>query len=196
MSQKLLRFQSSFLDHLILDKSISASNNYHPLLSLFVKPLEYTSMKSWNKDLPIPDLTSLFIQGYNKTIQLITSEEWRETQCKLMHRAYLPYVTLQDFSASKSCPFCKAPRPTLYHRLWSWPRISVYWDQILTFVQGVTNKKIHSSHYSDTSLCITLRCRDPSFKMPSEFSIMDLQLPLGSPGSSSSDTGSPHNPIL
>lgn len=43
---------------------------------------------NWKKDFPTEDLTELVLEGYLKIQKLTIAENWKETQFKLMHRAY------------------------------------------------------------------------------------------------------------
>lgn len=56
------------------------------------------------------------LEVYAITLKLVTNESWRETQFKLMHKAYIPFSTEHSTPKEASCPWCSVSRPTLYHR--------------------------------------------------------------------------------
>lgn len=76
---------------------------------------------------------------------MILSENWRETQCQIMHRAYLAFFrppdSLSNTKVISRCPKCRSLKPTLAHCLWTCPQIQAFWKQIHAYINRV--KHIH-----------------------------------------------------
>lgn len=102
------------------------------------------NLTRWNDDYPTPDMIERFLAGYKDTCRLTTSELWRETQYKILHRAYTPYfykgskLKLEEEKYISRCPKCSTPKPTLKHCSWECSKIQAYWDKITYFLQRVT----------------------------------------------------------
>lgn len=103
------------------------------------KPLQATSLASWSSDLNFPDAVHRIITGFNSTCTYVT-EFWHEQQFKIMHRAYIPFLSSLQQTPKRQCPLCDQERPTLLHRLWTCPHISAFWNQVENFTFQVTGR--------------------------------------------------------
>lgn len=126
------------MDKLITNRTISTAGVYNPLLPFFTKPLEFTASKARSKDILLDNLSHLLLKGYKATLKIISNYFWWETQFKLLHRVFIPYITPQDSPGEKLCPLCKEPCLTLLHCIWSCPSIAVFWNQVQCYVLGIT----------------------------------------------------------
>lgn len=79
------------------------------------------------------------LEGYLKVCRYITNETWRETQLELIYKAFILFLSSKSLTYPLACPQCGHPKPSLSHRFWQCPPISVFWDQIINFVLGVTS---------------------------------------------------------
>lgn len=136
--KKSIRLQSSFIDTLVANNKHSISDIYTPLIAKFSVPLQNTSMSSWTKDLP--DLLTVedIVRGYKITRAIIQCESWRETQFKIMHRAYYPFSTTGSPDIGPACPWCLSNKPTLLHRFWTCTPIVTFWSSVTHFITNVT----------------------------------------------------------
>lgn len=50
-------------------------------------------MANWGKDFPDPEIVDKILQGYKSILRLVPNEQWRETQLKIIHRAYIPFIS-------------------------------------------------------------------------------------------------------
>lgn len=136
------RFQTSITDLLLHSDSYKISDIYKPFLIRTTPPLASSSVANWGKDFPDSDIVEKVLQGYQKTLQLTPNEVWRETQLKIMHRAYIPFISDKTVQGAANCPMCRQPKPSLSHRFWSCPFISTFWDQIISYIFKITLLKI------------------------------------------------------
>lgn len=135
--KKNIRFQKSFLDKLLAKYRHSITDIYHPLNEKFTKPIHKTSIKSWIAD-GQANIENI-LKSYRITRNIIPNESWRETQFKLMHRAYYPFSSKLPSTTGASCPWCSLHKPSLLHHLWLCSRINIYWFTILKFIQEAAN---------------------------------------------------------
>lgn len=128
----------------------------YPQLQMYTTPtLEQSFMARWNIELPIEEVASHLLARYRDTCKII-SEIWRESQFKIIHKAYLPYFhTGKDLKPDKNkltsiCPKCSSPKPTLKHTLWDCPKIQQIGIRSLPTLrrwQEIMWWKIHTSSY-------------------------------------------------
>lgn len=137
--KKSIRLQSSFIDTLVADNRHSISAIYTPLNAKFSKPLQNTSMASWIKDLPGHLDVWDIVRGYSLTRAITQCESLRETQFKIIHRAYYPFSTARSPDIGPASPWCLINKPTLLHRLWTCPPIVVFWTAVTRFITRVTH---------------------------------------------------------
>lgn len=132
--QQFLR--KTMLDKLLDEKQYSIAELYPQLQMIAIPTLELSSMARWNDDLPIKDVTRPLLAGYKDTCKLITSKLWRESQFKILHRAYLSYFHIgKELNPGKTqftlvCPKCSLLKPTIKHNFWDCPKL-LGWSNIL-----------------------------------------------------------------
>lgn len=88
----------------------------NPFCKNLFPSIESSSAANWSKDFPVPDIVDKLLLGYNKIQQLIPNEAWRETQLKILHRAYIPFLSVKNNSDAAKCPLYHQSRPSLAHR--------------------------------------------------------------------------------
>lgn len=81
------------------------------------------------------------VQGNNTIRRLICNEQRRETQLKLIHRAYVPFfrssVPKPGEKPLSKCSKYQMEKPTLSHCLWDCPPIQSFWKDILLYIKKV-----------------------------------------------------------
>lgn len=145
-------FTPTFIDRLIDLKYFSISQIYPMLQMQFLKPLEATPVANWLKDIPEIESVDNLLKGHQHIMGCLTSENAKETQLKILHRAYSTY--LRDPSAtpeqkpSNKCPKCGTPRPTLFHLIWQCQYIQVFWKDVNVFTipNGLQNWTLSYTH--------------------------------------------------
>lgn len=96
--------------------------------------------------------------GHVRITNLTVSEAWKETQLKILHRAYSVFFrpigdqsgSPQGRSDAPICPKCQASKPTLAHSLWICPKVANFWAQVHRYVMDI----IHSHRLQDPLLCL------------------------------------------
>lgn len=81
-------FNKSFLDPIQNNNKVRISPINPHIQRLFLPKLEDTTTANWKNDLPTEHLTDLMLEEYLKLQKLTVAKNWKETQFKLMHRAY------------------------------------------------------------------------------------------------------------
>lgn len=89
------------------------------------------------RDFPDADIIEKLLLGYNK----IPNESWTETQLKILHRAYIPFLSEKNNQNSATC-LCHQARPSLTYHFWPCTYISTFWDQVISFIYGITLLKL------------------------------------------------------
>lgn len=89
---RILPTKNTFIDLMHQNGSYRISSVYDKLLNVRNDPDKQSFQPNWSKDFPAPDLDARLLQGNNTVRHLICSEVWRETQMKILHRAYIPYL--------------------------------------------------------------------------------------------------------
>lgn len=82
------------------------------------------------------------LRGYYNILHLIPCKTWRETQLKIIHRTFVPFLSDKNNSQATNCLLYSQPRPSLAHRIWTCAHISAFWDWVLAFILGVTSLNI------------------------------------------------------
>lgn len=102
------------MDKLIAQKTYAIKDFYPSLSKIFYKPAGNKPGEGWEKEFPGEETDPNFLKGYCKISRLAINEAWRETQFKILHRAYIPFLHIPDQPEKKKCPKCLMARPTCY----------------------------------------------------------------------------------
>lgn len=132
------RFRLSMIDRLLNKCTYPISDIYKSLRSDINTNTAKVLFKNWHKGLPEVYLCDKFLEGYLKLCKCIINETWRETQFKLIHRAFIPFLSSNSPSHLAAYPQCGSKKPSLFHRFWLCPPISTFWDHIITFIHRIT----------------------------------------------------------
>lgn len=143
-------FKPSFIDNIIQSKEYSISTIYSHLIQHQSRKYRLTPFQKWSHLLGDEDLPDKILDGYRLIRKLTISETWRETQFKIIHRAYFPFRFNKEDPSQALCPWCSLPRPTLLHRLWECPVVTNYWNDVVAYI----NKTSHINLHRDCLLCL------------------------------------------
>lgn len=80
-------FKTSFIDNILQSKDYSISNIYSHLIQHQSWKYCLTPFQKWSHILGDEELPDKILEGYRLVRKLTTSETWRETQFKIIHRA-------------------------------------------------------------------------------------------------------------
>lgn len=138
-------FKTSFLER-ITSQYYSISRLYPQLQTNILKPVSSTPVSHWIKDIPEIDSMGLLITGHLTILRHVPSENWKETQIKISHRAYSTDFKDPDSGnhpfPTNACPKCKQPWPTLTHLLWQCTHIQRFRILVNKYVSRITRRKI------------------------------------------------------
>lgn len=95
-SDKENRCKLTLIDWLLQNRSYSILDTYVSLNCYVRKPLAHSPISKWNKDFPDDILADKLIYGYNKVQKLMINELWRESEFKLLHRAFILFLSLKN----------------------------------------------------------------------------------------------------
>lgn len=129
----------------LTQKTYAIIDIFPSLSRIFYKRAGHRPEKGWKKDFPGENMENNFLKGYYKISRLAINESWRETQFKILHRAYIPFLHIPDQSKKVKCPKCLMDRPTLQHKLWSCPKVRKFWDQVLPILPSPKMQVLCSS---------------------------------------------------
>lgn len=139
-------FKPSFVERLVTSQCYSISRSYPLIQAHALKPLQYTPVAHWIKDIPELESTDNLLTGHMTILRHVMSENWKETQIKLFHRAYSTYfkdpISNTQSSTANTCPKCAFPRPTLTCLLWKCSHIQIFWTLVNNYVSRLTKWKI------------------------------------------------------
>lgn len=117
-------FASSFLDQVASSRRYAISHLYPKLQMLFLKSIDSSLVAQWLKDFPEIQSVEELLTGYAAIARTTPSEVWRETQFKILHRAYSTYLhpatnSTTTFVSEERviCPKCYRQSPLLAHSL-------------------------------------------------------------------------------
>lgn len=128
------------LERAALSKCYSISHIYPRLQMLHLKSIECFSISHWIRDFAEIASTEELLTGFSAIVRTTSSEIWKETNFKNLHRAYSTiYRSIDTPSDSKTAlrgPICQCQKPSLAHAFWQCPQVSIYWDQINSYVNA------------------------------------------------------------
>lgn len=125
-------FTPTDLDNMVTRKQYAIKDIYPTMFKIFYKQKGNRPGEGWEKDFPGEETAMNILRGYRKITHLTINENWKETQLKILHRAYIPFVKVPGQPEKENCPKCYHHRPTLIHKLWTCPAVSKFWDQVIT----------------------------------------------------------------
>lgn len=135
-------FQKSFIDTVLLQNDYSITNLYSYLIQHQSAKYHLKPFHKWSGILGDEELSEKILEGYRQVRKLTISETWRETQFKIIHRAYYPFYFTKDNPSQMKCPWCSEPRPTLLHRLWDCTAITTFWNAVLDHIDRINKAQI------------------------------------------------------
>lgn len=101
-----------------------------------------------NKELNSTEAVDCILAGYNSTCALVLNKFWCKQQFKIMHQAYIPYLSSPQQPLKCQCPLCGQDRPTLLHILWLCSHIAFFWDQVENLAATVTGCSLTKDIFS------------------------------------------------
>lgn len=140
-------FQTSFIDNILKSKDYSISNIYSHLIQHQTRKYCLKPFQKWAHLLGDNYLPEKILEGYRHIRKFTTSETWRETQFKIIHRAYFPFCFNKTDPSQAQCPWCSTPRPTLLHRLWDCITVATYWNAVIAYINKINNTRITKDSY-------------------------------------------------
>lgn len=138
-------FKPSLIEDLITQKNYSISTTYK-LLQINVNSTSSEDLfGKWKEELRTIDSVDNILRGYLKIRKITINKAWRETQFKLIHKAYIPALFLRSTTHKTTCPQCGQHKLSLAHRLWHCPWTSFFWDQVTELFKNVIGLNIPNS---------------------------------------------------
>lgn len=157
-------FAHTFLDSLRTWQTYKTAVSYPKIRILFSEPRIENQDPPWKKDFTnIRDKDQL-LDGYLKITRTTVSESWKETQLKILHRAYSMFFRQMEGGGDKRqpktdtirpcCPKCHITKPTLKHALWSCPSVEQFWTQVHCFAMNTLYGRDNKNTDKDPLLCL------------------------------------------
>lgn len=73
------------------------------------------------KNIPSANLPEKLLAGYHKITNLAINKSCRETQFKIMHRTYIPYLNIPSLPDAGLCAICNTSRPLVITQVMDMP---------------------------------------------------------------------------
>lgn len=135
-------FKCSVVDGCVSKGAYPTRDIYPSLNKLFHNRKLSQPGNKWQKDVQGADIQDKLLTGYHKITKLAINKTSKETQYKILHRAYIPFLNLPHQPEASPCPKFRTRKPTLLHMLWSCPMIDTFWDQVFDYVKLITKTLI------------------------------------------------------
>lgn len=181
----------TFINSLVTTGQYSISQTYSRILLLYIKPGPNFPHSRWRKDFPMEELELNLLEGYNTISRLLTSNCWRETQFKILHRVYVTYFLPNTPGVTtKPVPIC--PKTKRSHNVCGYALKFNYFGELYRTAWNILRTETsHYTHgYTYLGLCLPSHSKPPQ---ESFFPHMDSHFSAISKKMSSSKMGSIRN---
>lgn len=119
-------FWRSSVDMLISQGTYAMKDIYPCPGNIFIASKPVKPGAFWTKEFPDLDLPKKILMGHLKLMKHVMNEAWRETQYKILHKAYIPFLIILDKPDTVLCTKRDAPKPSLFHKLYECPAVSLF----------------------------------------------------------------------